>query len=395
MRPLVTLPLVIAYFTLFALAGAPRVQLVALAIAFTALQAMFWLERTLGARRAVTELAFARSLVITTIALAIGSAASGGLASPIVPLLLAPSGIAFAAFGRARASAVILALLVASVLALIALPRGVPFPVLAAPYFEIAIVLGIVGCAVLLRLGVAALAGAHAASTGALARAGEDVAWAAVMRARDLEALGAQVAHEVKNPLAAIRGLVEVMLDGHAHDDRDHRRLAVVAGEVARIEDILREYLEQWRPPTALERARVDVSELARDVAAVLEARAERERVTIAASGPAILAEVDARRLKEAMLNLALNALEAVEPGEQVELRCRAAGGVTIEISDTGRGMSAEQLARIGTPGVTTRTGGTGLGVALARSVVEQHGGTLTYTSEPGRGTIATIRLPA
>jgi len=207
MRPLVTLPLVIAYFTLFALAGAPRVQLVALAIAFTALQAMFWLERTLGARRAVTELAFARSLVITTIALAIGSAASGGLASPIVPLLLAPSGIAFAAFGRARASAVILALLVASVLALIALPRGVPFPVLAAPYFEIAIVLGIVGCAVLLRLGVAALAGAHAASTGALARAGEDVAWAAVMRARDLEALGAQVAHEVKNPLAAIRGL--------------------------------------------------------------------------------------------------------------------------------------------------------------------------------------------
>ncbi len=390
-----TLPLVIANFALFAITGAPRAQLIAMAVGFTALQAMFWTERALGARRALSERAFGRSLVLTAVGLAIGCAVTGGLASPIVPLLLAPPGIGFAAFGRSRASTALLVVLVASGLALAALPRGVPFPPLAAPHVQIATALGLAGCAVLLRLGVAALAEAHAGAAGVLARAGEDAAWAAAMRARELDTLGARVAHEVKNPLAAIRGLVEVMIEARTGDDRDHRRLAVVAGEVERIEGILRDYLDRHRPATELERVRVDVGELVRDVAAVLEARADRDRVAIAAAGAAMFADVDPRRLKEAILNLALNALAAVEAGEHVELRWRGGDGVTIEIADTGRGMSADQLARIGTPGFTTRAGGTGLGVVLARGIVEQHGGTLTFSSAPGRGTIATIRLPA
>jgi len=393
-RPLVTLPLVVANWTLFALGGAPRTQLVALGVGFTGLQAMFWIERVLGARRPVAEQAFARSLALTAIALAAGCALTGGLASPIVPLLLAPPGIAFAAFGRSRTSAAVLALLVASAGALAVLPR--PFPPLGAPYVEIALALGLVGCAVLLRLGVAALAGAHAAAADVLARAGDDAAWAAVRRARDLEQLGAQVAHEVKNPLAAIRGLVEVMIEARSEDDRDHRRLAVVAGEVQRIEDILRDYLDRRRPTHDLERARIDVGEVVRDVAAVLEARADREHVALAVSGPPAPVDVDARRLKEAILNLALNALDAVGAGDRIELRWGpSADAIEIVITDTGRGMTADDLARIGTPGFTTRRDGSGLGVVLARGVVEQHGGTLDFTSEPGRGTIATIRLPA
>jgi signal transduction histidine kinase len=390
-RPLVGLPIGLANFTLFVLAGAPRIQLVALGAVFGSLQAMFWIERARGARHPISEAAFARSLVIAMIALAAGCAISGGLASPVVPVLLAPPGIGFAAFGRSRTSTALLGLLAACAVALALLPRG-PFPVLARPYLEIAIACGLAGGAVLLRLGVAALAEAHAGATSTLARAGDDAA----ARTRELESLGARVAHEVKNPLAAIRGLVEVMIEARAGDERDHKRLTVVAGEVARIEGILRDYLDHHRPTTALERARVDVGELARDVAAVLEARAERAHIAIAASGPALVAEVDPRRLKEAMLNLTLNALSASGPGQRIELRWHdRVGETTIEIHDTGRGMTADELARIGTPGFTTRSDGTGLGVALARGIIEQHGGTLRFTSTPGRGTIATISLPS
>jgi len=398
-RPLVTLPLVVANAALFAAGGAPRAQLIALGAGLVALQAMFVAERALGARRDLSEAALERSLVATALGLGAGCALSGGLASPIVPLLLAPTGIAFAAFGRSRTSAILLGLLIAIAAGLALLPRGVPFPPLRSPHRELAAAACLVGAAVLLRLGVAALADAHAAASAVLARAGDDAAWAAQARARELDALGARVAHEVKNPLTAIRGLVEVMIEARrdaADGDRDRRRLEVVAGEVERIERILRDYLDAHRPAAALERSAVDVGELVRDVAAVLEARADRARIALSATGPVVRADVDARRLKEAILNLALNALDAAGPGQRVDLRWSgsASDDVAIEIADTGRGMTTDELARVGTPGFTTRDGGTGLGVALARGVVEQHGGRLTFASGPGAGTRATIRLP-
>lgn len=395
-RPLVTLPLAIANLALFAAAGAPATQLVAIAVGFSVVQAMFVIERMLGARRPFAEAALARSLGMTALGLAAGCAITGGLASPVVPVLLAPAGIAFAAFGRARASAIILGIVVVAAAALACLPAGTPFPPLASPYRALATALGLVASAILLRLGVATLAEAHAGAAASLGRAGDDAALAAAARTRELDAIGAQVAHEVKNPLAAIRALVEVMREaGGADAERDGRRLAVVAGEVERIERILGDYLDHHRPHAALELAEVDLSVLVRDVAALLEARADRAGIGLTATGPALPGRVDPRRLKEAILNLALNALDAVTPGESIVLRWRADGDQrAIEIVDTGRGMTAEQLARLGTTGFSTRGGGSGLGVVLARAVIEQHGGRLGFSSEPGRGTIAEIRLP-
>ena len=392
-RPIVTLPVVIANFTLFALGGAPTEQLVVLAIGLVALQAMFWTERVLGGRGALSQRALVRSVIATTLGLSAGCVATGGLASPLVPLLLAPTGIGFAAFGRTRPSAILLGLLVAVGVGLALVPRDTPFPPLASPYRELATAVGLVASAMLLRLGVAALADAHATAAAALARTGDEAASAV----GELDTLGARVAHEVKNPLAAIRGIVEVMMEGRADEERDRKRLSVVAGEVARIEQILRDYLDDARPARELERAVVDVGDIVRDVAAVLEARADRDQVTLVVRGGVARADVDARRLKEAILNLALNALSATGAGEQVELRWRGGPGVTpgvtIEVADTGAGMSADDLARVGTPGFTTRDGGTGLGVVLARRIVEQHGGSLRFTSTPGRGTTATIQL--
>jgi two-component system, NtrC family, sensor histidine kinase HydH len=89
------------------------------------------------------------------------------------------------------------------------------------------------------------------------------------------------------------------------------------------------------------------------------------------------------------------NALEATPIGGRVEVSLREVDGAAqLEVRDTGRGIDAEQMRRLGTEIFTTREGGSGLGVVLARSVIEQHGGTLEYESLPGAGTLARIRLP-
>ena len=144
-----------------------------------------------------------------------------------------------------------------------------------------------------------------------------------------------------------------------------------------------------------LRREQVDVSQLLTGTAAVLEARARAQGVVLEVSSEPLVASVDPRRLKEALFNLMANALEACAPGARVEARAeRREDAVHLIVKDTGRGMSPETLARVGTPFFTTREQGTGLGVTLARSVALQHGGTLTFESEPGRGTVATLLLP-
>src|SRR5262249_53372720 len=103
----------------------------------------------------------------------------------------------------------------------------------------------------------------------------------------------------------------------------------------------------------------------------------------------------DPGRLKEALLNLTANALEATPSGGSVTVAVEPDGeGAQITIADTGRGLGAAELARVGTPFYSTRAGGTGLGVVLARTTIGQHGGALRYASEAGRGTTVTITLP-
>jgi signal transduction histidine kinase len=213
-------------------------------------------------------------------------------------------------------------------------------------------------------------------------------------RASSLEAMGAKVAHEVRNPLSAIRGLVEVSAEKNT-DERDRKRLAVVLGEVDRIDEILRGYLALARPLDQLQPQPVDLGQLVREVAAVIEARAERAGVGLTVEGDGAVISVDPRRIKEALLNLLLNAIEATPPGGQVALRASpTADGVALSVEDSGPGMRPEQLAAAGTPFSTQRPGGTGLGLALARQAAEQHGGSLALDSAPGRGTVARLSLP-
>ncbi|MBP9085381.1 MAG: sensor histidine kinase [Kofleriaceae bacterium] len=213
-------------------------------------------------------------------------------------------------------------------------------------------------------------------------------------QSRRLQSVAAKVAHELKNPLASIKGLCQLIAKAPAHA-RTGERLAVVESEIVRMEHLLAEYLSFARPLEDLRLQHIDVADVARDVVEVLDGRAATAGIALILTPNAAPLAADPRRLREALLNLMGNALEATAAGGTISLTTRSNGNdIVIEVVDTGRGIRPEDLARMGTSFFTTRPDGTGLGVVLAMSAITQHGGTLRYRSEVGAGTTATIRLP-
>ena len=210
---------------------------------------------------------------------------------------------------------------------------------------------------------------------------------------REREGIGAKMAHELKNPLTGVKALVQLGLRNPA-EVASHGRLAIVEREVTRMQELLKAYLSFTRSLEEVAPVRVELGRLVSDVLLVLSARAEESRVRLRARGETT-AEVDPRRFEEALLNLVANAIEATPPGGEVLVEIRREGdGSEIVIRDSGHGMAPETLRRLGTPFFTTRENGTGLGVMLARAAVVQHGGTLRYESEPGKGTTVRVTLP-
>jgi two-component system, NtrC family, sensor histidine kinase HydH len=218
-----------------------------------------------------------------------------------------------------------------------------------------------------------------------------------VMRTIDpwhLEQMGAKVAHELKNPLSAAKALVQLGLRNPA-EGPSHQRLALLEREVARMQEILQSYLSSCRPPEVMATARVHLGRLVSETLLVLSARADAAGVRLSSRGDALV-EGDPRRLEEALLNLVANGIEATPPGGEVVVEVRPdSDRIEILVRDTGCGISPETLSRLGTPFFTTREEGTGLGVALARSTIALHGGSLSYESEPGKGTTVRARLPS
>ncbi len=199
--------------------------------------------------------------------------------------------------------------------------------------------------------------------------------------------------HELKNPLAAVKALVQLGLRSPA-ERVSHERLAVIEREVTRMQELLGRYRSCTRPLEEVKLVRVTLAPLVSETLLLLGGRASVARVRLVGRGDAVV-EADPRRLTEALLNLVSNAIEATPPGGEVAVEVRAGEGeAEITVRDTGRGMRPEVLRRLGTPFFTTREDGTGLGVVLARSVISLHGGSLRYESEPGKGTMVTATLP-
>lgn len=326
----------------------------------------------------------------------VGSAViTGGVHSPYLPMTVLPAIVSLLFFGpqtAARWTALANAVLL---LIMGSLPRAIVGAQLPSVDYTIAILIWLGWFLFLLHLLVGELSIIVRRAAESIVNLREERLGEALVLSRRLESIGAKIAHELKNPLAAIKGLFQ-LIERSSAGDRAPERLAVIGSELARMEAILREYLSFTHPLAEIRPQPVDVRGLICEVADILDGRALEGDVSITVEGRAPVIEGDPRSLKDALINLVSNALEATPAGGVVALRLRSdAGGIVIEIADTGHGIPADALERLGTPFFTTRPEGTGLGIVLAQGAIAQHGGALAYTSTVGKGTTATITLPA
>jgi signal transduction histidine kinase len=221
-------------------------------------------------------------------------------------------------------------------------------------------------------------------------------------RRERLAALGdvaAAFAHEVRNPLNAVSmGLQRLRAEfAPAPADEYARFVDLMQGEVTRLNAIVEEFLALARP-LPLSPAPVAVGALLEELAARVEsqARAASIAVRVSVPEPAPVVVADRRHLEQVLLNLVLNALQAMSPGGTVTMEARTARDrVEIAVADTGPGIPPEALPRIFDPYFTTRPAGLGLGLTIARRIVEAHGGSLDVASQPGQGARFSVRLPA
>jgi len=213
-------------------------------------------------------------------------------------------------------------------------------------------------------------------------------------RAVELAQMARSFAHEVRNPLAAIGAAAQVIAREDCEQPMRTRLARAIEAEAGRVTGLVHEYVERRAVPR--EAAAVDVGALLVDIVEVnLLGSTARERVSIeqAATLPAVRA--DAGRLKQVVLNLVLNAVNATEQGGRIQLSAAQEGaGVALRVADTGHGIAEGDLPRIFEESFSTRRGG-GLGLPISRRIVEQHGGTIRVESRPGEGTTFTVWLPA
>jgi PAS domain S-box-containing protein len=220
--------------------------------------------------------------------------------------------------------------------------------------------------------------------------------------------LAAGLAHEIKNPLAGIQGVVDILLRRRDAHDPDNEALRGIRNEVERIDQTVRALLDRARPRVLATKpcSLTDVVRRAVNMArAQVLGRTEDNRIQVRFNAPAepVMASIDAAQVEDAVLNLIINAIQASDhDGEvNVSLFCLPEDEtkdqeeeVVVQVSDKGRGISEENLARIFHPFFTTTVGGTGLGLPAVRRIARAHSGRVEVKSIPGSGSTFTIHLP-
>jgi signal transduction histidine kinase len=226
-----------------------------------------------------------------------------------------------------------------------------------------------------------------------------------MVRREKLSALGrmaAGVAHDVRNPLHSIgltlQHLKETARPAEAERAGEFDRgIAIIRGEIRRLDRLIENFL-QFARSERHERRPVDLAELLRETARLVQKEADRRGIRIglelAPEAPPLHADGEA--LRSAILNLVLNSFEAMPEGGELTLRLAHAGAeLALEVADTGAGIPEADLERVFDFAYTTRDGGHGLGLAMVHHcVVEQHGGRVALDSRPGAGTRVRLELP-
>lgn len=208
--------------------------------------------------------------------------------------------------------------------------------------------------------------------------------------------MAANIAHEIRNPLASLTGAIEVLTSPLTADDARERLSQIVAHESERLNHIIKNFLEYARP-APLSIATFDVAAAAEEVLLLLEHRTSSGSLKVIREFvPSIPWAVDAQQFRQILWNLCLNAVEAMPEGGELRVSVSVRGAtLEVAVSDTGDGIAAADVSHVFEPFFSTKPEGTGLGLALVHRIVQDHGGEIDVRSAPGLGTTFTLTLPA
>jgi signal transduction histidine kinase len=215
--------------------------------------------------------------------------------------------------------------------------------------------------------------------------------------------LAAGVAHEIRNPLTAIKAALFIQQKKLRPGSPEFEDTDLVSREVSRLERIVSDFLLFARP-TEPNLSSVPAEQPLREVQELLSAQLARTRIKLVReSSPPLNVRVDPGQIKQVLINLVQNAADSIQGPGTITLRSRRdhrrlADGETevavLEVADTGRGIAPELEKRLFDPFFSTKEGGTGLGLSIAARIVEKHGGTLEYRTKIDHGTTFSIVLP-
>jgi len=209
--------------------------------------------------------------------------------------------------------------------------------------------------------------------------------------------MAASIAHEIRNPLAAMRGSIQMLRSEVDSDSSQAELMEIILRESDRLNRIITDFLSYARP-RSLTQARVDVGDLLHQTFALMrhspEISASQSIVEELPEEP-LFAEADEGQLKQVFWNLARNAMQAMPEGGTLRATLEENSNNRLRISfiDTGRGMSPDQVEHLFEPFSST-TGGTGLGLSIVYQIIRDHGGTINVRSRVGQGTTITVELP-
>jgi len=212
--------------------------------------------------------------------------------------------------------------------------------------------------------------------------------------------LAAGVAHELRNPLTAVKLLIQTAAERPAEQRLSAQQLHVILEQVIRMENTIQGLLDFARPP-AMRRVRHDLRETLRRALNLVGGRARQQRVSVREdfSSVPVVVEGDPEQLHQVFVNLLLNGIEALPQGGQLEVSIwgpdQADGGCRVSVRDSGTGIPAAIMERLFEPFVTGKEGGTGLGLPVSQRIVRQHGGRLIAANRADAGAEFVVELPA
>jgi signal transduction histidine kinase len=223
-----------------------------------------------------------------------------------------------------------------------------------------------------------------------------------VLRAEQLAAVGqvaAGVAHELRNPLTSVKMLVQAGLEGDGPATLPRDDLGLIEHEIRRMESCIQTFLDFARPPQS-EKRPTDLRAVVYRALALVEGRARRQNVSVTADlppGPIELL-IDGEQIHQVLLNLLLNALDALPQGGAIRLEVQVAphskAGVAVRVRDSGPGITPRVMNRLFEPFVSGKETGLGLGLSICRRLVEAHGGSIAGMNPPGGGALFEFVLP-